>query len=117
MLDEKFFKHVASDQNIKFAPTVHLNADRDDGMPAMKELCLNVGSDDGITKSDVLDWLADVAKLDVKNIERIKVIKRRTFIVVKPELAHDIVERLKGEHSAADAYVLILISIVHRVLL
>ncbi len=97
LLDEKFFKHVASDQNIKFAPTVHLNADRDDGMPAMKELCLNVGSDDGITKSDVLDWLADVAKLDVKNIERIKVIKRRTFIVVKPEHAHDIVERLKGE--------------------
>lgn len=97
LLDEKFFKHLASDQAIKFAPTMHLNNAFDgEENSSVKELCINVGSDDGITKAEIIDCLKEMASINEKQLEKVKVIKRRTFVVVPQEIAHDIAERLKG---------------------
>ncbi len=98
LLDEKFFKHLASDQAIKFAPTTQLNNAADSGEvnSSVKELCLSVGSDDGVTKSDIIDCLKEVASISEQQLEKVKVIKRRTFVVVPQEIAQEIADRLKG---------------------
>ncbi len=98
LLDEKFFKHLAGDQAIKFAPTTQLNNNADSGEEnsSVKELCLSVGSDDGVTKDDIIDCLKEVASINEKQLEKVKVIKRRTFVVVPQEIAQEIADRLKG---------------------
>ena len=63
----------------------------------VQEVCLNVGSDDGITKEDIIDCLKKSTSITEKQLEKIKVIKRRTFIVVPTELVQEITAQLKGQ--------------------
>ncbi len=60
------------------------------------EIMLNVGSDDGVTKQDVLRFLTSTPSLRAVPIGRIHVIKRRSFVTVSPDIAETLMKELRG---------------------
>jgi len=63
-------------------------------MGDVSEIVLHVGSDDGIEKSDILRYCVDSKAIDRRQIERVRVIKRRSFVVVPAKLARKVVTAL-----------------------
>lgn len=97
-LDEKFLKYVNNDQEIKFSPAsqaLHTYNNNEDS--GLQEIYLNVGSDDGITKQDVIDFLKKKSDLHENQLEKIKVIKRRTFMVIPTPLIFPLKSALNGQ--------------------
>lgn len=100
-LDEKFLGYINSDQEIKFAsahqPAQNYNSDSHENS-GLQEIYLNVGSDDGLTKQDIIDFLKKNSSIQESQCEKIKVIKRRTFIVVPIDLVSSIKSALQGQN-------------------
>ena len=66
----------------------------DDGL---QELMIHLGTDDGISREDVADFLAQEGGIDSDSLEKLKVIKRRTFIKLPAEMAEALMQKLKGK--------------------
>ena len=64
---------------------------------AGQEIMLNVGSDDGVTKKDILSYLKAARALNPNDIGRVHVIKRRSFIVVPNEIVMNVLKDLSGK--------------------
>ena len=105
-LDDKFLKYVNNDQEIKFASasqapqnysssTSNGSSYNDDS--GLQEIYLNVGSDDGIIKDDVIEFLKKNSDIQENQCEKIKVIKRRTFIVVPTQMVSALKSTLNGQ--------------------
>ncbi|MFC1841892.1 DEAD/DEAH box helicase, partial [Candidatus Dependentiae bacterium] len=60
----------------------------------MSEIILHIGSEHGVEKSDVLQYCLDSQVLDRKQIERVRVIKRRSFVIVPSHVAKKVVNVL-----------------------
>lgn len=93
LLHDQFLKHLEDDQAIKFSSTsqaAERYSENGSGStsgsgstnPDSQEIYLNVGSDDGLTKETIREFLKKNSNLPEALIEKIKVIKRRTFIVI-----------------------------------
>ncbi len=99
-LDEKFLGYINSDQEIKFTsssqPSHNYSSDSNENS-GLQEIYLNVGSDDGLTKQDIIDFLKKNSSIQENQCEKIKVIKRRTFIVVPIDLVTSIKSTLQGQ--------------------
>jgi len=65
--------------------------------PNMVEVVLHVGSDDGIQKSDIINHCLKNKAVSRKDIERVRVIKRRSFVIVSSKLAKKVVSALHGK--------------------
>jgi len=62
-----------------------------------RELMLHVGFDDGIDRDHVLQYCLDADAVDQKEIERVRVIKRRSFVILSSKGADKLVKALKGK--------------------
>jgi ATP-dependent RNA helicase DeaD len=62
-----------------------------------QEIMLNIGSDDGVTKQDVLKLLTSTQTLRNAPIGRIHVIKRRCFVTVSPDIMQALIAELRGK--------------------
>lgn len=100
LLDDKFFKLLKKKDEVKFIPGSQVSMDdasyntsNDD----MQELVLHVGIDDGVTKSDVVNYIQKYSQLNQEQIAKIKVIKRRSFVVVGKDMARDLLSSLIGK--------------------
>jgi len=62
-----------------------------------RELMLHVGFDDGIDRDHVLQYCLDADAVDQKEIERVRVIKRRSFVILSSAGANKLVRALKGK--------------------
>ena len=62
-----------------------------------RELVIHVGFDDGIDRDHVLQYCLDADAIDQKEIERVRVIKRRSFVILSTEGANKLVKALKGK--------------------
>jgi len=65
--------------------------------PNTAEVVLHVGSDDGIQKSDIIDHCLKHRAVSRKDIERVRVIKRRSFVIVSSKVAKKAVSALRGK--------------------
>ena len=92
LLDDKFFK-VITKNDIDFSKTSHFEQRYHDDSVA--ELMLNVGTMDGIEKRDILQQLMKSKAINKKHIGNIRVIKKRSFIKVAPNIANDIIDALR----------------------
>lgn len=63
----------------------------------IQELAISLGQEDGINKSDVLHYLLDSRVIKAKEINKIRVIQRRTFVVVPSQFAAPLLESLRGK--------------------
>lgn len=66
----------------------------------IQELAISLGQDDGINKGDVLNYLLDSRVIKAKEINKIRVIQRRTFVIVPAPLAAQLLEALRGRSIA-----------------
>lgn len=100
LLDEKFFKHLVAKA---IAPAQGSSSYAKNGSSAytsddnQKELVFNIGSDDGITKSDILEHILKNSSLEQEHISKVKVINKRSFIVVTKEKSEQVFQALKGK--------------------
>lgn len=88
---DKFLKNIDS-EDINFVP-----ANRIASQSNLQEIYINVGSDDGITQNDVVDFLVNSKAISNDQIHKIRVIKRRTFIELPPECAPKLMSSLRGQ--------------------
>ncbi|WP_410959794.1 DbpA RNA binding domain-containing protein, partial [Salmonella sp. SAL4356] len=63
---------------------------------AMQEIFINVGSDDGITRDDVVQYLTKTGCVKEDQIQKIRVIKRRTFVALPGECAGPLINALRN---------------------
>lgn len=62
-----------------------------------EELALNVGSDDKITKTDLVSFLEQNAKVNGHDLGKIKLIKRCSFISVPSPIVNRVIQSLDGK--------------------
>lgn len=65
--------------------------------PNGQEIMLNVGTDDGIHKGDVLRYVQATKTLKGQRIGRVHVIKRRSFVTIEPHLVPELIKELHGK--------------------
>ena len=66
----------------------------DDGL---QEFMIHLGTDDGISREDVADFLMQEGGIANDTLEKLKVIKRRTFIKLPAEMAEGLMEKIRGK--------------------
>ncbi len=94
---EKFFPSTRKDD---FHFTSVSNQSFDEGQisdDGLQELMIHLGTDDGISREDVADFLAQEGGIDSDSLEKLKVIKRRTFIKLPAQMAEALMQKLKGK--------------------
>lgn len=84
-LHDLFFKHI-KDADIDFSHAAQERAPRERGesrlAPGHEELLLTIGLDDGATKPDLLAFLEKHANLKSRDLGKVKLMKRQSFISV-----------------------------------
>jgi ATP-dependent RNA helicase DeaD len=94
LLEEKFFKAIDDTPLITTSHTANGSSGNDD----IVELMINVGSQDGVEKRDILHYLMQDRALHKDDIGKIRVIKKRSFIKVPADKTENIIACLKGKN-------------------
>ena len=94
-LDEKFLKYLHHDNEIAFGSSTQ--ALQKNNNSEVQEIYLNVGTDDGLDKQDIIAFLIKQGGIQENQCEKVKVIKRRTFIVVPSEIVYLLKAALNGQ--------------------
>lgn len=98
---DKFFPEVKKD-DFHFAKTS--NQEFGSGEPmaddGLQELMIHLGTDDGISREDVADFLEKEGGITPDMLEKLKVIKRRTFIKLPTEMGQALMNKLRGKTIA-----------------
>lgn len=102
-LYEKYLQHAIPAKNIEI-PTFsngHSRVSRDAGVgmgaDALQEFFMNIGSDDGVEKTDIINYLISSEKISHDDIKKIKVLRRHTFVVVPEQQAQPALDALQGK--------------------
>jgi hypothetical protein len=88
VLHDKFFSSIGSDE-VSFTPSTKV-------VQEMQEIFMNVGSDDGVTHDQVRDVLLKTGCVKVDQIQKIRVIKRRSFIQLPGDCTKPLMNALRG---------------------
>ena len=62
----------------------------------LQEIFINVGTDDGITRDDVVQYLTKTGCVSNEQIQKVRVIKRRTFVQLPGECAQPLINALRN---------------------
>jgi ATP-dependent RNA helicase DeaD len=90
VLHDKFLSSLGT-EDLNFTPSSKV------AMPdELQELFMNVGSDDGVTRDQVLACLTSTGLIKEDQIQKIRVINRRTFIQLPAECAGPLINALRG---------------------
>jgi ATP-dependent RNA helicase DeaD len=92
LLEDKFFKAIDTTEIKVESERSNNSSNLPDGMT---ELMLNIGTLDGIDKSDIARQLMRENILDKKYLGKIRVIKKRSFIKIPSDKASDVIVALK----------------------
>lgn len=95
LLHEKFIAVVMQDADITYTPAHKTNAG--ETANGAKEICINVGSDDGIERQDIMDYLTTFGKIAEESVVKVRIIKRRTFVEVMTDSVNALINSLQGE--------------------
>lgn len=97
ILFDKFLKSIYDEEEFSGTPALDHYQDRGGGdTSSTREIFLPVGLDDGIKQDDVIEFFKN-NNLSPDVIQRIRVIKRRTFIHVLPDRVSDIMHALNNK--------------------
>ncbi|MFC1842339.1 DEAD/DEAH box helicase [Candidatus Dependentiae bacterium] len=65
--------------------------------PDMSEIVLHVGSEDGVERHEIMAHVLNSRAIDRKYVERVRVIRKRSFVVVPSKFAKKVVSALNGK--------------------
>ena len=68
------------------------------GTDAFQEIFINVGTDDGITRDDVIRYLTKTGCVNNEQIQKVRVIKRRTFVQLPGECTGPLMNALRNSY-------------------
>jgi ATP-dependent RNA helicase DeaD len=95
LLADKYLKEYDNEEDIPAASFTERDRALQEGHK--KELMFNVGLDDGIDREHVLQYCLDADVIENQHIERIRVIKRRSFVILESAHAIRLAEALRGK--------------------
>lgn len=94
-LYEKFLQHAVPAKNMDI-PSYNASSSMSMG-DSLQEFFMNIGSDDGIEQTDIVNYLVSSQKLTSDDIKKIKVLRRHTFVVVPEKNAQPALTALQGK--------------------
>ncbi len=89
VLHDKFLSSLGND-DVNFTPSSKVSMPDD-----LQELFMNVGTDDGVTRDQVLACLTGTGLVQADQIMKIRVINRRTFIQLPAECMRPLINALR----------------------
>jgi len=95
IMHEKFLSSILQEEEMSFSPARMASGDK-----LSQEFVLAVGSDDGVDQSAVVEYLTKTNLVQESQIQKIRVIKRRTFVEVPTEIAHRLLDALRNTSLA-----------------
>jgi ATP-dependent RNA helicase DeaD len=93
LLHKTYFKE--KENGVSFASSKDVSLDAADH--ELQEIYLNVGSDDGLTKSDILDFVEKHAKVPADQSQKVKLLKRRCYLVSTGKVITDLIGKVRGK--------------------
>jgi ATP-dependent RNA helicase DeaD len=90
VLYDKFLKDLAKEQDIPSVQAADLPLHDN-----LAELFISAGEEKGVTKGDIIDALVGTGKVKKDQIQRIKIMRGHTFVVVPADLAEGVVEAIQ----------------------
>lgn len=95
VLSDKFLREYLHERDIipAFSSKEALATSND----ALQEIMINLGLDDGITRDDIISCCLGANGIDKHLLERVRVIKRRSFITLPSRIAGQLVGFLKSQ--------------------
>lgn len=66
----------------------------------LQEIIISLGTDDGVSEEDIENFLQEEGGITRDDVEKLKVIKRRTFIKLPGEIAETVMGKIKGKTIA-----------------
>ena len=90
---DKFLSTVSAEE-IPFTHVERQDTYRDE---QFQEIFISVGSDDGVTKEDIRDFILQSGAINEENILTIRVIKRRSFIKLSGDCSPELMNALRGK--------------------
>lgn len=97
IISAKFFAAAAQENDSLSSSSNSSSSRYESGRDDSQELVIHLGSDDGISTEDISDLLAQNSAINADAIEKLKVIKRRTFIKVPTNMADTLLDYLQGK--------------------
>jgi ATP-dependent RNA helicase DeaD len=92
IVEEKFLSSILSEEESLSSAASH----KSDATGNTQEIFLNVGLDDGVSREEILHCLTQTGLISENQIFKIRSIKRRTFIELPTQLAHNLLNALQG---------------------
>lgn len=90
LMQERFLKNIHV-EDYYFVPSHRIV------MPdKTHEIFINVGSDDGVTRDEIVAYLVRTGYVQREQIQKIRVIKRRTFIELPQQCTPQLIQALQG---------------------
>lgn len=96
LLADKFLQDYSRQDDSIVSSTSSISSD-DNRSETVQEIMLSVGLDDGLTRDSVQDFCVATGQATENEIEKIRVIKRRTFITASPDVMNRLVNAMKGQ--------------------
>ncbi len=91
LVQEKFLGHIEADE-YQFIPSSKVV------LPdQLQEVFINIGSDDGVNKTDVVEYFIKTGCVQQDQIHKVRVIKRRTFIMVPRDCITSLKSAIHGK--------------------
>ena len=96
-LDEKYLKHLTQDKDIAQPKGHAIETEGYESESTVQEFSFNVGSEHNITREDIINHVLKHTQgtLTENLITKVKVIKRRSFIMVPKDIAHAVFSLLQ----------------------
>jgi ATP-dependent RNA helicase DeaD len=93
LLEEKFLSGI--DERVKEVTAEEPARTTGTAGSGRREVCINIGRDDGITENAVRDYLNKTCAVDRSEIDKVRVLNRKTFICVSDKQLDNCVKNMK----------------------
>ncbi|MFA6065561.1 MAG: DEAD/DEAH box helicase [Candidatus Babeliaceae bacterium] len=97
ILHEKFLSSILKEEEISFSPA---RATSSEFEKTVQECVLSVGADDGLTSTEITQYLTETGLITEELIQKIRIIKRRTFVEVPVGCASALLDALRNTSLA-----------------
>ncbi len=100
LLNEKFCKEMKVEDDKSFANAASRQVRENVSDEARSEVTIFMGTDDGLTQEELDQFLKECKSVDISDMARVRVIRKRSFIKISPEQGNKLVNEIKGQMLA-----------------